>query len=607
MAEQIVNEFTVNRPIDEAWPIICDVERIAPCLPGAQLEEIEGDIYRGNVKVKLGAVSTKFKGEAHFVERDDANHTAMLKAKGRDTGGRGNAEADIHATAESLSPTSTKCIVTADLHITGKVAQFGRGIMGDVSRKLIDQFSHNLNTMLDEQGPEPPSRVDRNRAHSRRARCRHDRRDRPSGGRRAADGPQDRGPSCRTGRSGRHGRPGPAQAARPGNRCDLADPVAASPPQVSNEPGDRTRVRELLGREPQGQYEIVVRDEHGDPVVLRNAPLLDDGTPMPTRYWLIGPSEIRRVGQLEADGGVNAAEAEIPPDELAAAHARYAAERDAAIPAEHSGPRPSGGVGGTRVGVKCLHAHWAWHLAGGDDPVGRWIASRLEPTDRVTAVTIGDHDTVIRHGNDVVGAIPWGAVNLTQRWLVDTDPPRPDALTNALGAVTDHLDDIVRQHPGSARCRLADVVRLTGRITGSCRDRPRRRLRIDRPHAPSGGRDLPDRRHRAHARSRLQSRTTVIRRGDDRRVLQHRAGVDASPPPRSSDPPGRATEPEQHGPPPVLPAAPPADSATLRIAGDAATAGPLRLLGLARGSGPQRGLARAVGTDSPAIDARRVA
>jgi carbon monoxide dehydrogenase subunit G len=152
MAEQIVNEFTVNRPIDEAWPIICDVERIAPCLPGAQLEEIEGDIYRGKVKVKLGAVSTQFKGEAHFVDRDDANHKATLKAKGRDTGGRGNAEADIVAEAEALSPTSTKCVVTADLHITGKVAQFGRGIMGDVSKKLMDQFAANLNTMLDEQG-----------------------------------------------------------------------------------------------------------------------------------------------------------------------------------------------------------------------------------------------------------------------------------------------------------------------------------------------------------------------------------------------------------------------------------------------------------------------
>jgi carbon monoxide dehydrogenase subunit G len=160
MAEQIVNEFTVNRPIDEAWPIICDVERIAPCLPGAQLEEVEGDIYRGNVKVKLGAVSTKFKGEAHFVERDDTSHTAKLKAKGRDTGGRGNAEADIHATAEALSPTSTKCTVTADLHITGKVAQFGRGIMGDVSRKLIDQFSHNLNTMLDDEGTSPGGDAD---------------------------------------------------------------------------------------------------------------------------------------------------------------------------------------------------------------------------------------------------------------------------------------------------------------------------------------------------------------------------------------------------------------------------------------------------------------
>jgi uncharacterized protein len=151
MAEQIVNEFTVNRPIDEAWPIICNLERIAPCLPGAELEEIEGDIYRGKVKVKLGAVSTQFKGEAHFVERDDDGHRARLKAKGRDTGGRGNAEADISAEAQALSPTSTRCVVTADLHITGKVAQFGRGIMGDVSKKLIDQFASNLNTMLDEQ------------------------------------------------------------------------------------------------------------------------------------------------------------------------------------------------------------------------------------------------------------------------------------------------------------------------------------------------------------------------------------------------------------------------------------------------------------------------
>jgi carbon monoxide dehydrogenase subunit G len=149
MAEQLVNEFTVNRPIEEAWPVICDVERIAPCLPGAQLEEIEGDIYRGVVKVKLGAVTTQFKGQAHFVERDDEIHRAKLRAEGRDTGGRGNAAADITAEAESLSPTSTRFLVTTDLHITGKVAQFGRGIMGDVSKKLMEQFASNLNTMLD--------------------------------------------------------------------------------------------------------------------------------------------------------------------------------------------------------------------------------------------------------------------------------------------------------------------------------------------------------------------------------------------------------------------------------------------------------------------------
>ena len=121
-----------------------------------------------------------------------------------------------------------------------------------------------------------------------------------------------------------------------------------------------------------------MRDAGGGPVVLRNAPLLDDGTPMPTRYWLVGAAERVAVGRLEAAGGVNTAEAAIDPATLAAAHARYATERDAAIPADHVGPRPSGGVGGTRIGVKCLHAHYAWHLAGGDDPVGRWVADRLD-------------------------------------------------------------------------------------------------------------------------------------------------------------------------------------------------------------------------------------
>ena len=140
---------------------------------------------------------------------------------------------------------------------------------------------------------------------------------------------------------------------------------------------DRVAVEALLGRAPQGEYQVVVRDADGAPIVLRNAPLLDDGTPMPTRYWLIGRHEQLIVSRLEAGGGVRRAEAEIDPAEIADAHRRAALERDAALPEAHPGPRPTGGVAGTRRGVKCLHAHYAWHLAGGDDPVGRWVAARL--------------------------------------------------------------------------------------------------------------------------------------------------------------------------------------------------------------------------------------
>lgn len=141
---------------------------------------------------------------------------------------------------------------------------------------------------------------------------------------------------------------------------------------------DRARVTELLGRTPAGAFVVVVRDESGDPVVVRNAPFLDDGTPMPTRFYLVGADLVRAVSRLEASGGVKAAEAAVDPDELAALHDRYAAERDAEIDENHHGPRPSGGVGGTRVGVKCLHAHVAYLLAGGDDVVGRWTLDHLD-------------------------------------------------------------------------------------------------------------------------------------------------------------------------------------------------------------------------------------
>jgi hypothetical protein len=140
---------------------------------------------------------------------------------------------------------------------------------------------------------------------------------------------------------------------------------------------DRARVQELIGRPAQSAFDVVVRDAAGDPVVLRNAPFLDDGTPMPTRYYLVGPDLVRAVSRIEAAGGVRSAEREIDPAQIAAAHESYRADRDAAISADHLGPRPSGGVGGTRQGVKCLHAHVAHLLAGGDDAVGNWTLARL--------------------------------------------------------------------------------------------------------------------------------------------------------------------------------------------------------------------------------------
>jgi len=144
---------------------------------------------------------------------------------------------------------------------------------------------------------------------------------------------------------------------------------------------DRAAVAILLGRFPEGDFAVSVRDDTGRPMVIRNAPLLRDGTPMPTRWWLVDTELRRAVSTIEAAGGVRQAAAEIDADELDRAHARYAAERDADLPPDFQGPRPTGGVGGTRQGVKCLHAHYAWLLAGGDDPVGRWVAERLARVD----------------------------------------------------------------------------------------------------------------------------------------------------------------------------------------------------------------------------------
>ncbi len=142
------HEFTVNVPIAEAWITLTDLARIAPCLPGAELTSVENGIYRGQVKVKVGPISAQFKGQASFVSRDDTAHAATLKAEGRDATGKGNASAVVTAQLTSLSPTGTKCAVHTNLTISGKVAQFGRGALADVSDKLLAQFSDNLNQLI---------------------------------------------------------------------------------------------------------------------------------------------------------------------------------------------------------------------------------------------------------------------------------------------------------------------------------------------------------------------------------------------------------------------------------------------------------------------------
>src|SRR4051812_46340121 len=128
---ELTNEFRVDLPPSDAWAVLTDVERIAPCLPGAELQEIEGEEYRGIVKVKVGPITAQYKGKATFVERDEPGGKVVLRAEGRDTRGAGNANATVTATLVEDNG-GTRVTVTTDLTVTGRVAQFGRGVMADV-------------------------------------------------------------------------------------------------------------------------------------------------------------------------------------------------------------------------------------------------------------------------------------------------------------------------------------------------------------------------------------------------------------------------------------------------------------------------------------------
>jgi carbon monoxide dehydrogenase subunit G len=153
---RLENEFRVDVPVEEAWRVLLDVERIAPCMPGAQLQEVEGDEYRGIVKVKVGPITAQYKGVARITESDDTNHRAVIRAEGRDTRGQGNASATATA---ALQPDGdgTRVSIDSDVTITGKVAQFGRGVIADVSAKLLDQFVACLERDVLSSGGNPPA------------------------------------------------------------------------------------------------------------------------------------------------------------------------------------------------------------------------------------------------------------------------------------------------------------------------------------------------------------------------------------------------------------------------------------------------------------------
>ena len=144
---ELSNEFTVDVGMDEAWRVLTDLQRIAPCMPGATLEAVDGDDYRGSVKVKVGPITAQYRGTARFVERDEEARRAVVRAEGRETRGQGSASAVITATLEPAGDATHVSVVT-ELNISGRAAQFGRGVLADVSTKLLAQFVESLETTV---------------------------------------------------------------------------------------------------------------------------------------------------------------------------------------------------------------------------------------------------------------------------------------------------------------------------------------------------------------------------------------------------------------------------------------------------------------------------
>lgn len=148
------DRFTVSLPMAQAWEVLLDVERMAPCMPGAELLEVVDGEYRGMVKVKLGAIVTQYKGAVRFAEIDEAGHRVVLRAQGRETKGQGNAAATVTASLSEVEAGGTAVVIETDLAITGKVAQFGRGVLADVSSKLLGEFARCVEESLTGDGAE---------------------------------------------------------------------------------------------------------------------------------------------------------------------------------------------------------------------------------------------------------------------------------------------------------------------------------------------------------------------------------------------------------------------------------------------------------------------
>ncbi|WP_328998682.1 SRPBCC domain-containing protein [Kribbella sp. NBC_00709] len=154
---RLEHKFVVPAPVEQTWAAFNDLERVVPCFPGATLTSYEGDEFIGSCKVKLGPVSLQYSGNGTFVERDPADHHAVIEAKGKDRRGNGTATARVTARLVAAGPDSTEVTVETDLTITGRPAQFGRGLIQDVSNKLLDQFTTCLTTKLDTPAEAPPT------------------------------------------------------------------------------------------------------------------------------------------------------------------------------------------------------------------------------------------------------------------------------------------------------------------------------------------------------------------------------------------------------------------------------------------------------------------